>query len=94
MKEPGQTAREVWSTFVMPNGQMSDPNKVDYDAAWAAVESAIRADEAAKVRAEAIEAIKSCGSLDENGYICTKSDAIKAIRALGEKKNGIILTRR
>jgi hypothetical protein len=78
MKEPGQMWAEV---FGMPWAALDEEER----ATCAANEAAIRADEAARVRAEAIEAIKSCGSLDENGYICTKSDAIKAIRALGEK---------
>lgn len=30
----------------------------------------------------AVEAIRGCPSLDENGYVCQKSDAIKAIQAL------------
>jgi len=84
MKEPGQMLWELQRSIEQmhwPWCNVADGAK----AAYAAVEAAIRADEAAKVRAEAIEAIKSCGSLDENGYICTKSDAIKAIRALRAK---------
>jgi len=95
-KEPGQMAREVWSTFVMPNGQMSDPNKVDYDAAWAAVESTIRADEAAKVRAATIEecakvaktAWLTCpyGEIADADAMCALSEHTEtAIRALAEK---------
>jgi hypothetical protein len=36
---------------------------------------------------ECVSKIKSCGSLDENGYICEKSQAIAAIRSLGSKDN-------
>jgi hypothetical protein len=35
----------------------------------------IREDE----RERCIQAVKTCAALDENGYICTKDDAIKAI---------------
>lgn len=34
---------------------------------------------------EVTQAIRSCPSLDENGYITEKSEAIKAIRALYQK---------
>lgn len=35
-------------------------------------------------RSRCIEAIKKCRSLDENGYICEKAEAIKAILDLGD----------
>jgi hypothetical protein len=37
---------------------------------------------AAEMRERAMHAVRVCASLDENGYICEKSEAMKAIRAL------------
>jgi hypothetical protein len=95
MKEPGQMAYEVlcsrkemacapWSSLFHSSKEL-----------WAAVESAIRADEAAKVRAATIE---ECAKVAENGWAKELSyigdfgrgrlQAAAAIRALGEKKDG------
>lgn len=48
----------------------------------AAVLTAARAQGRAEMREMAEYAVGSCGSLDENGYICEKATAIAAIRAL------------
>jgi hypothetical protein len=48
-------------------------------AIWTRIKNAV-----AMERERCITAVKKCASLDENGYICTKDAAIKAIRAANQ----------
>jgi hypothetical protein len=63
MKEPGELAYEAWvkayGGTTIPWDKLGDDERDE----WAAVESAIRADEAAKVRAATIE---ECAKVAEN----------------------------
>jgi hypothetical protein len=96
MKEHGQMAYEV---FCSREGMACAPWSSLFHSSkelWAAVESAIRADEAAKVRAEAIEeaakvaktAWLTCpyGEIADADAMCALSEHTEtAIRALAEK---------
>jgi len=96
MKEPGQMAYEVFCSrkemACAPWSSLFHSSK----ALWAAVESAIRADEAAKVRAATIEecakvaktAWLTCpyGEIADADAMCALSEHTEtAIRALAEK---------
>lgn len=58
---------------------------LDSEAAQSAIATALLAAEArgyAAAREQAAICVKNCKSLDENGYICEKSEAIIAIKAM------------
>jgi len=88
-KEPGQIAYEEWSGSQDIWGYCSSAHKEK----WATVETAIRADEATKVRAKTIEECakvaeamidKDAADLGDRSDMALM-DAAAAIRALGEK---------
>jgi hypothetical protein len=87
MNEPGRFAFDLWWKHAGPLNFDKWPDR------WAAVESAIRADEAAKVRAETIEeAAKVVEAMIDKDAADSGDrsdmalmDAVAAIRALGDK---------
>jgi hypothetical protein len=89
MKEPGELAYEAWVKAYggtsIPWEKLGDDERDE----WAAVESTIRADEAAKVRAATID---ECAELvdfpsdatattEPSDYVKSRRDAAAAIRA-------------
>jgi hypothetical protein len=89
MKEPGQMAYEAWCKSDAGWSRWDKPDQPR----WARVESAIRADEAAKVRAATIEEaaeVAERAPYKRGGLICGCSEGLSnwtatAIRALAEK---------
>lgn len=95
MKEPGELAFDAWraayAKIGIPWRMLGDDERAE----WAAVESAIRAAERAKVIEECAKVaedyrlpLEGGGGPWDDGCISTRADIAAAIRALGEKKDG------